>query len=273
MRFRLTVVNYPTDVLPAIRSPPRSSTPSSCASPTAWRRCSGAARDEATVVAARRVRARGRVARRRDAPAPRVEGRRHRRRAPRAARHARERRHAPRAVAARRRLPRAHPARREPASCRPTPSGTRSPALPPIAFGHEGAVHRAHERLRGKLSYSNVAFALAPERFTLRELAALYEAVLGYAVSPTNLGRVLGRDGLIAPTGATRAPAGTAGGRPAAEFAFTDRELVVSRPLAAFRPPAASSRDRSSTGAECVSAPTRDEVDAASRRDRAACRA
>ena len=110
-------------------------------------------------------------------------------------------------------------------------------ALPPIAFGHEGAVHRAHERLRGKLSYSNVAFALAPERFTLRELAALYEAVLGYVVSPTNLGRVLGRDGLIAPTGATRAPAGSAGGRPAAEFAFSRAELVVSRPLAAFRPP------------------------------------
>jgi 8-oxo-dGTP diphosphatase len=110
-------------------------------------------------------------------------------------------------------------------------------ALPPIAFGHEAAVHRAHERLRGKLSYSNVAFALAPERFTLRELAALYEAVLGYAVSPTNLGRVLGRDGLLAPTGATRAPSGGLGGRPAAEFAFTSSELVVSRPLAAFRPP------------------------------------
>ena len=112
--------------------------------------------------------------------------------------------------------------------------------VPPVAFGHEGAVHRAHERLRGKLSYSNVAFALAPERFTLRELAALYEAVLGYTVSPTNLGRVLGRDGLIAPTGATRAPAGNAGGRPAAEFAFSRAELVVSRPLAAFRPPAST---------------------------------
>ena len=112
--------------------------------------------------------------------------------------------------------------------------------LPPIAFGHEGAVHRAHERLRGKLSYSNVAFALAPERFTLRELAALYEAVLGYAVSPTNLGRVLGRDGLIAPTGGTRPPAGSGGGRPAAEFAFTSSDLLVSRPLAAFRPAAAT---------------------------------
>src|SRR5215210_7352304 len=84
--------------------------------------------------------------------------------------------------------------------------------LPPVAFGHAGAVHRAHDRVRGKLSYSNVAFALAPERFTLRELAALYEAVLGYAVSPTNLGRVMGRDGLLVTTGRHVAPRGGGGG-------------------------------------------------------------
>jgi len=109
--------------------------------------------------------------------------------------------------------------------------------LPPIAFGHAAAVARAHERLRGKLSYSNVAFALAPPRFTLRELAGVYEAVLGHAVSPTNLGRVLGRDGLLVDTGERR-HAGSGGGRPAAEFAFAHEELVVSRPFAAFRPPA-----------------------------------
>jgi 8-oxo-dGTP diphosphatase len=106
-------------------------------------------------------------------------------------------------------------------------------ALPPIAFGHAHAVERAHERLRGKLSYSNVAFALAPERFTLRELAEIYEAVLGYAVDATHLRRVLERDGLIAPTGGRR----STGGRPAEEFAFSDSELVVSRPLAAFKAP------------------------------------
>ena len=108
-------------------------------------------------------------------------------------------------------------------------------ALPPIAFGHARAVARAHERLRGKLSYSNAAFALAPPEFTLRELAGVYEAVLGYAVDATHLRRVLERDGLIAPTGGRR----SSGGRPAEEFAFTARELVVSRPLAAFRGPAA----------------------------------
>ena len=106
-------------------------------------------------------------------------------------------------------------------------------ALPPIAFGHAAAVGRAHERLRGKLSYSNAAFALVPERFTMRELADVYEAVLGHAVDPTHLRRVLERDGLLVTTGGRRA----SGGRPAAEFAFAVRELVVSRPFAAFRPP------------------------------------
>lgn len=124
------------------------------------------------------------------------------------------------------------------------PSGTE-PELPPdtswhpvdglprIAFGHAEAVHRAHDRLRGKLSYSNVAFALTPHRFTVRELAGVYEAVLGYPVDATNLRRVLERDQLIAPTGERR----STGGRPAEEFEFCARELVVSRPLAAFRAP------------------------------------
>ncbi len=107
--------------------------------------------------------------------------------------------------------------------------------LPRIAFGHAREVARAHERLRGKLSYSNAAFGLVPERFIISELAAVYEAVLGYPVDATNLQRVLERDGLIARTGGRR----STGGRPATEFTFTARELVVSRPLAAFRAPAA----------------------------------
>ena len=96
------------------------------------------------------------------------------------------------------------------------------------------------ERLRGKLSYSNIAFALAPPTFSISELRALHAAVLGYQVSATNLQRVLLRAGLIAPVGERRPP-GSAGGRPAELFRFIDRELTISRPLAAFRPPTRSS--------------------------------
>ena len=106
--------------------------------------------------------------------------------------------------------------------------------LPEVAFGHGEAIELARSRLAGKLSYSNVAFALMPPDFTLRELADVYAAVLGTRVSPTHLGRVLTRDGVMAPTGGHRS-AGRSGGRPAEEYAFQERELVISRPLAAFR--------------------------------------
>jgi 8-oxo-dGTP diphosphatase len=108
--------------------------------------------------------------------------------------------------------------------------------LPPVAFGHRAIIEQARDRLRGKLSYSNIAFALAPETFTLRELAHLYSAVLGHPVDPTNLGRVLERDEVLEPTGERR-PAGESGGRPAAVYRFREREYAITRPYAAFRPP------------------------------------
>ncbi|MDW8338728.1 MAG: NUDIX domain-containing protein, partial [Thermoleophilia bacterium] len=84
--------------------------------------------------------------------------------------------------------------------------------LPPTAFDHGTIIEAGRERLRGKLSYSNVGFALAPETFTLAELTAVYQAALGYEVSVTNLKRVLLRRGAIEPTGERRSH-GRAGGR------------------------------------------------------------
>src|SRR6476619_7407171 len=86
-------------------------------------------------------------------------------------------------------------------------------ALPPTAFDHGAIIQSARERLRGKLSYSNIGFALAPPTFTLNELRDVYAAALGYDVSPTNLKRVLVRRGALVPTGARRDP-GRSGGRP-----------------------------------------------------------
>ena len=58
------------------------------------------------------------------------------------------------------------------------------------------------ERLRAKLSYTNLGFALAPAEFTISELRDLYAAALGHDVSATNLQRVLLRRGVLEPTGA-----------------------------------------------------------------------
>lgn len=110
-------------------------------------------------------------------------------------------------------------------------------ALPRTAFDHEAIVLRARNRLKSKLSYTNIGFALAPEQFTISQLRTIYSAALGHRVSATNLQRVLSRRGVLAPTGAT-APSGRSGGRPAALFAFTADGMQVTDPFAVLRPPA-----------------------------------
>lgn len=108
--------------------------------------------------------------------------------------------------------------------------------LPRTAFDHGTIALAGRERLRGKLSYSNVAYALAPPTFTLAELRDVYVAALGYEVSATNLRRVLLRRDVLEPTGERRAP-GRSGGRPAEVFRFREQLLEITDPFAALRPP------------------------------------
>ena len=107
--------------------------------------------------------------------------------------------------------------------------------LPSTAFDHGEIVLAGRERLRGKLSYSNAGFALAPPAFTLAELREVYVAALGHEVSATNLRRVLERRAVIEPTGRRR-PSGRAGGRPAEVFRFRRTHLEITDPFAALRP-------------------------------------
>jgi ADP-ribose pyrophosphatase YjhB (NUDIX family) len=129
-----------------------------------------------------------------------------------------------------------------------TDAGPRVPAdtawhavhdLPPTAFDHGSIVRSATERLRAKLSYTNIGFALAPAAFTIAQLRDIYAACLGHPVSATNLQRILTRRGVIQPTLAATQPA-PLGGRPATLYQFSTRTLVITNPSAAFRPPAHS---------------------------------
>jgi ADP-ribose pyrophosphatase YjhB (NUDIX family) len=112
----------------------------------------------------------------------------------------------------------------------------RVDALPDTAFDHGAIVLAGRDRLRGKLSYSNIGFALAPDSFTLAELRDVYAAALGYDVSATNLKRVLLRRGAIESIGSRRAH-GPAGGRPAELYRFRAPRLEVTDPFAVLRPP------------------------------------
>jgi ADP-ribose pyrophosphatase YjhB (NUDIX family) len=109
-------------------------------------------------------------------------------------------------------------------------------SLPPMAFDHGEVVLAGRERLRAKLSYTNVGFALAPPTFTISELRELYTAALGHEVSATNLQRVLVRRELLEDTGERRTP-GPHGGRPATVFRFRSRELAITDQFAVLRPP------------------------------------
>jgi len=108
--------------------------------------------------------------------------------------------------------------------------------VPELAFDHESIVLAGRERLRAKLSYTNLGFALAPAEFTISELRDLYAAALGHDVSATNLQRVLLRRGVLEGTGRLRAP-GPTGGRPGALFRFRTRTLEITDQFAVLRPP------------------------------------
>lgn len=107
---------------------------------------------------------------------------------------------------------------------------------PATAFDHGFFVEAARDRLRAKLSYTNIGFALVPTEFTMAEIRTVVSGALGRKVSSTNLSRVLERRGTVEPTGGT-APPGKRGGRPATIYRFASRELTVTDPFAVFRPP------------------------------------
>jgi 8-oxo-dGTP diphosphatase len=108
--------------------------------------------------------------------------------------------------------------------------------LPSLAFDHRAITLAGRDRLRAKLSYTNIGFALAPETFTLSELRDIYAAALGHDVSATNLQRVLVRRGVLEATGERR-ESGRSGGRPAAVFRFSTPKLEVTDQFAVLRPP------------------------------------
>lgn len=104
-------------------------------------------------------------------------------------------------------------------------------ALPELAFDHAWVIAEAVVRLRAKLSYTNIGFALMPVEFTIAALRSVYVAALGHDVTATNLQRVLTRRGQLVATGTMSEP-GAQGGRPARCYRFHDQELVVTDPFA-----------------------------------------
>jgi 8-oxo-dGTP diphosphatase len=72
-------------------------------------------------------------------------------------------------------------------------------ALPPLAFDHGRILDVALERLRNKLEYTTVGFQLLPAKFTLGDLQAVYEAILGRRLDKRNFRRKIDLLGIVTP--------------------------------------------------------------------------
>ena len=90
--------------------------------------------------------------------------------------------------------------------------------LPPLAFDHADILAYALQRLRYKLEYTAVGFELLPEAFTLSELQAAYEIILGEELDKRNFRRKILNADVIEETGGYR----TGEGRPAKLYHFRD---------------------------------------------------
>jgi 8-oxo-dGTP diphosphatase len=72
----------------------------------------------------------------------------------------------------------------------------------PLAFDHAAMLGLVVKRLRGKLDYAPIGFQLLPQRFTLRQLQQVHEAVLGSKLNKDSFRRSVLARGLVAATGA-----------------------------------------------------------------------
>lgn len=70
-----------------------------------------------------------------------------------------------------------------------------------LAFDNDEILHFALQRLRNKVEYAHVAFQFLPRSFTLAQLRAVYEVILGRRIDPTNFRRRVEATGTIVPTG------------------------------------------------------------------------
>lgn len=96
--------------------------------------------------------------------------------------------------------------------------------LPRLGYDHNEIVAYAVERLRSKISYTNIAQHLLPEEFTLSELQGVYEIVLGEGLDKRNFRKKILAGDLLTDTKRTR-KIGIM--RPAALYSFSSKKQQV----------------------------------------------
>jgi ADP-ribose pyrophosphatase YjhB (NUDIX family) len=98
-------------------------------------------------------------------------------------------------------------------------------ALPPLAYDHALMAQLALSRLKAKVEYTNIAYALLPQVFTFAEFEHFYSVVLQRPVDRRNFRRKIMAMGLL-----RRLPSKRRGAhRPAALYRFAERSLQIVR--------------------------------------------
>lgn len=69
--------------------------------------------------------------------------------------------------------------------------------LPPMMFDHETMIHEALKTLRVNIAHHPIGYELLPEKFTLPQIHALYESILGKALDDRNFSRKLLSTGIL----------------------------------------------------------------------------
>ena len=94
--------------------------------------------------------------------------------------------------------------------------------LPTLAYDHNQIVKLALLRLRDKLSYTNVCYALMPEGFTLSQLQTSYEKILGRQLDKRNFRKKILSSKLVKFIGKMKKGEPN---RPARLYRFSDNKL------------------------------------------------
>lgn len=105
--------------------------------------------------------------------------------------------------------------------------------LPELAFDHAKIINYAWLRVKYKIEYSPAAFMLLPEKFTLRDLQMVYEAVLGKSVDNRNFRKKFLNTGVLQELDETTQEASF---RPARLYTFSEEEFerLPDRPVFVF---------------------------------------
>lgn len=97
-----------------------------------------------------------------------------------------------------------------------------------LGYDHDEMLKMAVARLKGKLSYTNVAQFLLPRYFTLTELQTVYEIVLGAEIDKRNFRKKIMALDIVRDTGTMQEGVKN---RPAALYEFTSNKLKELSPI------------------------------------------